>query len=399
MLKKLMILFFFLLIPFHLTKALPLPVEVTADSAALINADTGELIYGKNEDKVEIMASLTKLMTAYAVINNVSDLNTKVTITEADIANLAGFTCAGIKVGDRVSYTDLLYALILLSAADAAQSLAYHTSGSLTAFRNLMTEEAGKLGLTKSHFEDSYGGDDNNVSTAREMSVLLRNCLENETFKTIFMTKNYTLSTGLAVKNYTPVFAQYHGLDPDLITGSKSGYTPEAGLLLASTATINDQNYILVTCKSALNEKLTTHVLDSYRIYQYIKEHHYEERIILKKGEQLKKIKVNESTTSEYLTYIDKNVTLFLNDEEASRVQIEQRIVDEINSEYRKGDILGYVDITLDGEVLKSYYVYLNDEIFPYVEPSKVVVVIIILFVFFIILLFTLNILMFRQRT
>ena len=152
MLKKLMILFFFLLIPFHLTKALPLPVEVTADSAALINADTGELIYGKNEDKVEIMASLTKLMTAYAVINNVSDLNTKVTITEADIANLAGFTCAGIKVGDHVSYTDLLYALILLSAADAAQSLAYHTSGSLTAFRNLMNEEAGKLGLTKSHF-------------------------------------------------------------------------------------------------------------------------------------------------------------------------------------------------------------------------------------------------------
>lgn len=399
MIKKLILIFFFLFIPLNVTKALALPVEVTADSVALINADTGDFIYGKNEDKVEIMASLTKLMTAYAVINNVNDLNTKVTITEADIANLAGFTCAGIKVGDRVSYTDLLYALILLSAADAAQSLAYHTSGSLNDFKNLMNDEAQKLGLTKSHFEDSYGGDDNNVSTAREMSVLLRKCLENSTFKKIFTTKNYTLSTGLEVKNYTPIFAQYHGLDPDLITGSKSGYTPEAGLLLASTSTIDGQNYILVTCKSALNEKLTTHVLDSYKVYQYIKDHHYENRVVLKKGEELKKIKVDESTTSEYITYVDKDVSVFLNDEEASRVKVEPKIVEEINSEYKKGDILGYVDITLDGEVLKSYYVYLNDEIFPYEEPSKVVIVIIILFVFFIILLFTLNILMFRQRT
>ena len=96
MIKKLILIFFFLFIPLNVTKALALPVEVTADSVALINADTGDFIYGKNEDKVEIMASLTKLMTAYAVINNVNDLNTKVTITEADIANLAGFTCAGI---------------------------------------------------------------------------------------------------------------------------------------------------------------------------------------------------------------------------------------------------------------------------------------------------------------
>lgn len=397
--KSIIIILFLLVLPLTITKAIELPVEVTADSVALLNADSNELIYGKNEDKMEIMASLTKIMTAYTVINNIDNLNTKITVTEKDIANLYGFTCAGLVAGDRVSYADLLYALILYSGADAAQTLAYHTAGSPENFKKMMNEEAHKLGLTKSHFEDSYGKDDNNISTAREMAILLKKCLKNDTFKKIFTTQRYTLSTGLEVLNYTPVFAQYHGLDPSLITGSKSGYTPEAGLLLASTATINNVNYILVTCKSSLNEKLTTHVLDSYKVYQYIKDHNYENHTVIKKGEEIKTIKVNNSTTSEYTIYADKNIDLYLNDEEYSRIKKEPKIVKELNSDYKKGDSLGYIDFTLDGEVLKTYYLYLNDDIFPYEEPSKILIVIIILFVFFIIVLFTLSLLMYRHKS
>lgn len=392
----------FLLIIFTLfitsTKALTLPIDITADSAALINMDSNEIIYGKNPDKKEILASLTKIMTVYTVLENVDNLDQEIIITEKDIANLYGFTCAGLQVGDKVSYQDLMYATILLSAADASQTLAYHTSGSLEKFYKLMNEEAKKLGMHNSNFTDSFGGDDNNISTAREMAILLKNALKNKTFKKIFNTENYVLSNGLTVKNYTPVLARYHGLDPTLITGSKSGYTPEAGLLLASTATINDVNYILIICKSELNEKLTTHILDSYKVYNYIKEHNYSNRIVLEKNQQLKKIKVLDGTTSEYVVTADKTVSLFLNDEEFKRVEYDYHIVDEINSEYKRGDNLGYVDIIVDNEILQTYNVYLQDDIFQYEKPSKILIVIMIILILLIILLLLINLIMFQKK-
>lgn len=396
--KKILFTIFFFFLFLSFSYAITLPVEITADSAALINLDTNELVYGKNPDKKEILASLTKIMTAYTILENVDNLNQKITITEQDIANLYGFTCAGFEVGEQLSYQDLLYAMMLLSAADASQALAYHTSGSLEEFTKLMNEEARELGMRNSNFADSFGGDDNNVSTAREMAILLRAALENKTFKKIFTASSYTLSNGLTVKNYTSAFAIYYGYDPTLITGSKSGYTPEAGLLLASTATINDINYILIVCKSELNEKLTSHILDSYKVYNYVSDHHYESRKILSKNQVLKKITVVDSTTSEYVATIDKDISVFLSDEEYRRVEVDYHIVDEINYEYKRGDNLGYIDIIVDGEVLKTYNVYLQDDIYKYEKPSKILIIIMIILVFLIILLLVLNLLMFQRK-
>ena len=98
------ILFFFLLLT---PKALELPVEITAESAILINTTDDKIVYTKNADQREILASLTKIMTAYAVINNVENLNTRITITEQDIAGLEGFTCVGLEAGMVVTFKDL----------------------------------------------------------------------------------------------------------------------------------------------------------------------------------------------------------------------------------------------------------------------------------------------------
>ena len=140
-------------------KALELPVDITAQSAILINSTDGKIVYTKNADQRQILASLTKIMTAYAVINNVENLNTRVTITEQDVANLAGFTCIGLEPGMVVTFKDLLYSLMLVSAADAAQALAYHTSGNPQNFVELMNQEAKRLDLKNTTFMDSFGGD------------------------------------------------------------------------------------------------------------------------------------------------------------------------------------------------------------------------------------------------
>lgn len=398
--KKVFFLIMCFFLPLISCKALPLPkeVEVTADAIVLLNLDADEIIYTKNPDKEEILASLTKIMTAYTVIENVSNLDKKITVTEKDIANLYGFTCAGLEVGDKVSYKDLLYAMMLISGADAAQTLAIHTSGSIEAFNDLMNEEARKLGLRHSHFADSYGGDDSNVSTAREMARLLKIALQNKTFKKIFGTNYYTLSNGLKVTNYTAAYATFHGLDSSLLTGNKSGYTPEAGLLLASTATINGTQYALIICKSEVNSYYSTHVLDTYKIYNYIADLQFKNYTILKKGTVLKNIEVENGTTSEYIAVVDEDQTALLTEEDYNKIEYEYHITNQITPENKIGDNLGYVDIIINDEIIDTYHVYLKEEIFSYQKESKIILVIIIALIFVAIILLCTNILTLNKR-
>ncbi len=374
--------------------ALPFPVDITADSAMLINVDDKVVVYEKNPDKKQIIASLTKIMTAYTVINNVEDLNAPITITEEDIANLEGFTIIGLKPEDVVTYKDLLYGLLLQSGADAAQALAYHTSGDPKTFVELMNKEAKKIDLRNSNFADSYGGDDANVSTARDIGILLKEALSNELFNKIFKTDYYTTSNDIQVTNYTKNLSIFHGFDTSLITGSKSGYTPEAGLLLASTAIINNKEYVIIVMKSKENEKLTTHVIDTYKIINYIKEHQYENRLILKKKTSLKEIKVENSTIDTYIPMIDRDIYLFLNEEEVKRVKFDYNITKKIDNTFEKGDNLGFVDITVDGEVLYTYDVYLDDNLFEQTSPSTILVSVLALLIIAIFVLIFINILL-----
>ena len=382
------IILFILIIP--TVKCLPLPIEVTADSVVLINLDNDQIIYEKNPDNEEILASLTKIMTAYTVIENVEDLEEKIKITEEDIANLYGFTCIGLEVGDKVSYLDLLYGTILHSGADASQSLAIHTAGSIEKFNEMMNIEAEKLGLRNTKFKDSFGGDDGNVSTARELSILLKEALKNPTFKKIFSSNQKTLSNGLIVYNFTRNYAIFHGLDENLLTGNKSGYTPEAGLLLASTATINNTNYALIVMKSNINTYMSQHVLDTYKIYDYISTLTFETKTIIAKDTILKRIAVENGTISEYVVTASENIDLTLTPEELSNVTVEYHIADKITPQNKKGDNLGYIDILVDNEIVKTYNIYLNDEIYSYQEETKVSIIVIIalLCLIFIILCF-----------
>ena len=387
--KKILYIIILFLLSINIVKAVELPVDVTADAVVLMNLDTEQIIYTKNPDKKEILASLTKVMTAYVVIQNVEDLNKKVTITEEDIYGLWGFTCVGLEVGDKVSYMDLLYGAILTSGADATQALAYHTAGSPEAFVKLMNEEAKKLGLNHTNFEDSYGGHDDNVSTAREFTKLLKECLKNETFKKVFNTYQKKLSNDLVAFNSTRGYAFFHGLDENLITGSKSGYTPEAGLLLASTANINGTNYALVIMKCEINDYMSTHVLESYRIYDYVSTLKFETKTVIKKNTVLKTIPVENGTISEYAVVVDRDINITLTEDELQAITTDIHIASKITPDNKKGDNLGFVDILLGNEVIATYDIYLTDDIYTYKEEERIpiIVTIILLFLVFIILI------------
>ena len=382
--KKLLFLFIVLFIANISPKAVQLPnyIDITADAVLLYSLDDDDYIYEKNADKEEILASLTKIMTAYTVIERVPNLNEKVTITHDHLKNLYYYTCAGLEEGDEVTYLDLLYAMMLPSGADAAQALAYSVGGTEENFIAMMNEEAQKLELYHTHFMDAYGGDDYNISTAREMALLLKKALSNELFNKIFKSDYYKLTNELEVYNYTGSIAKYHGLDESLITGSKMGYTTPAGLLLASTATINGKEYILIIMKSAENFKLTQSVLDSYSVYNSILDKTFNKRQLLKKGTLLKRIDVNNSTISEYPIIIDENIYATLSNEDYLAVSYDYHLVDSISWEQKVGDNLGYVDISINNEVIATYNIYLKDEIYQYTPRSRTIIIIIIILVF-----------------
>ena len=193
--RKIIITLILLVVSINNIKAVELPIEILSDSAVIFNIEEEQVIYGKNPDKVQVLASLTKIMTTYTAINKIDNINQKITITKNDISNLEGFTIAGLQVGDKVTYEDLLYATMLLSAADASKALANHIAGSEEKFVEMMDQEADNLFLRNTNFEDSYGGDDYNIATGREICYLLVKALKNRGF-IILLSNNASLNLG-----------------------------------------------------------------------------------------------------------------------------------------------------------------------------------------------------------
>ncbi len=371
--------------------ALELPVEVTADSVILYNQDSDQIVYEKDPDTLYSIASLTKMMTAHTVINNIPNLDKKVTITDKDFENLLYYTKAGLEVGDVVTYRDLLYAMMLPSGAEASLALANNTSGNEKEFTKLMNSESKKLGLRNSTFVDSYGGSDDNKSTARELLRFTKEALKNKDFEKVFKTTTKTLSNGLSVTNYTRSIATYHGLDSEIITGSKSGFTDAAGLCLLSTVKINNTNYILIVLHSDKNEYLTTHVLDTYKVVNHLTTQEFETRTIIKKGTKIKRIPVQDSTISEYIVYVEEDIKVTLPIEEFNNIQIEYNITDTILNTYTRGDNLGYIDIKLNDKVLTTYNIYLKDHLYTIAELPRNIIIIILSLIILVFIIFILN--------
>lgn len=371
--KKIIFLLLCLILFFNTANAVKLPVDIKADSAILINLDENEVIYEKNADKVQILASLTKIMTVYTALQHINDIKDTTTITEKDWQGIEGMTVSkpNLQVGEEVTYEDLLYWTMLYSAADTAQALGYRVGGTLDAFVDMMNKEAKNLKLRNTSFEDTFGGHDDNIGTAREIGILLAEALKDERFEKIFKSTTYKTTNNSEVINYTKSIAMFHGLDETLITGNKSGYTPEAGYLLASTATINGVEYALIVMNCEPNEYQSSHILDTYKVYEYVKTQKYKKRTILKKDTLLKKIRVINGTISEYPVYLPNTITKILSDEDYNKIEIEYNIVDKLDYTSKVGDNIGYVDVIIDGEIITTESIHLKDKLYETNDNSK----------------------------
>ncbi len=225
---------------------LPQPLsalELSANSAILIEASTGQVIYEKDADTKRPMASTTKIMTALVAIES-GDISREITV-DAAAAGVEGssiYLCAG----DKITLESLIWALMLESANDAAAAIAIGVAGSVEAFADMMNTKAAELGLTSTHFTNPHGlSDDEHYTTARELAMLTAAAMENETFRQIVATDKYRISYGdtvRALNNHNKMLRIYEGA-----VGVKTGFTKASGRCLVSAAERDGMTLIAVT--------------------------------------------------------------------------------------------------------------------------------------------------------
>ena len=170
------------------------PDQLYAWSAILIEATSGDVIFSKSPDELRFPASTTKMITCYLGITMVEDLEQIITVSETAVDVPEDSSTMKLQTGEEVRFLDILYGTMLLSANDGANVIAETVSGSIDAFVALMNETALSFGCTNTHFNNAHGyTDPAHYTTARDLSIIARVCMQNDLFRQIVSTESYTL--------------------------------------------------------------------------------------------------------------------------------------------------------------------------------------------------------------
>jgi D-alanyl-D-alanine carboxypeptidase (penicillin-binding protein 5/6) len=229
------------------------PTQVSAASAILMDAATGEVLFEQNADAPRPPASITKILTALVILERGRLEDTVVVSQEA--ASVAGYRL-GLRRGQRISLRDLLAAILIRSANDASEAAAGHVGRGVPAFVALMNAKAQELGMHHSHFENPHGLDEpGHYTTARDMAVLTRAAMEHPAFAQLVRTRETTvkiwqpgprglLQRARTIQTHNKLLGRLEGAD-----GVKTGYTDAAGRCLVASASRGGQRMIAVLLK------------------------------------------------------------------------------------------------------------------------------------------------------
>ncbi len=235
-------------------------LSLSAKSAALIDADSGNLLYSKNSSEKMEPASTTKIMTALVAAER---FELKKTVRIAPEAIGVEGSSVYLQAGEQMTMEELLYSLLLQSANDAATAIAYAVAGGTEEFAELMNEKARKMGLESTHFTNPHGlSDEEHYTTAYELGVMTMHALENETVRTIVSTYKKTLPIDSdcnprTLVNHNKMLKLYDGA-----IGVKTGFTKRAGRCLVSAAERDGLTLIAVTLGAPDDWRDHTKMLD-----------------------------------------------------------------------------------------------------------------------------------------
>lgn len=233
----------------------PAAPSVTAESAIVMDASSGMVLYEKNSTDKKYPASITKIMTTLLAIEN-SSLSDTVTFSRDAVFGVdLDSSRIGIDVGEQLSMQDCLYGVMLASANEVSYAVAEHVAGNLEQFVQMMNDRAKELGAVNTHFSNPHGlQDENHYTCAYDMALISREAIKNTTFQKITGARTYIIAPTNIQSQARPL-ANHHKFLKGAIRyegaiGGKTGYTATAKYTLVTYAKRGDMNLICVIMAS-----------------------------------------------------------------------------------------------------------------------------------------------------
>ena len=330
--------------------------KVSASSAILMVAQTGEILYEKNAYERRGMASTTKIMTALLVLESATPQ--RVVITTEQMVNVEG-TSMGLKVGDKVSFHDLVYGMLLASGNDAANTAAISIDGSTDKFAQRMNKKAAQIGMTNTNFVTPSGLDDeNHYSTAYDMALLGCYAIRNPYFLDVCSSERAELCYGNEpykrwLTNHNKLLASFNGA-----IGIKTGFTKKSGRCLVSAA---ERNGITLVC-------VTLNAPDDWNDHKKLFEYGFD-RVTLKSiNVSLPKLNVMGGNVSEVLLTLSEpfKIASLCNVEDFS---VELKLKQSEFAPISQGEVVGDVLLLYNGNVVEKRAVLACDSVYATTSP------------------------------
>ncbi len=334
----------------------PAAPSVLAASAIVIDAKTGDVLFEKNSNEKLPMASTTKIMTALVALKH-GNLEDSVTVN-GDVVGPGSLGGIDLRPGEHLSLKDLLYALLLPSANDAAVAIADHIGGSVGGFADMMNQEAASIGATNTHFINPHGLDDPmHYTTAHDLAIIAKTALQNPVFAQIVSTNSWNISRpslgfSETVEGHDILLSSYPGA-----TGVKTGYTSRAGNCLVSSATRGEVSLISVVLgvdwrKDLFNQSAA--LLDyGFSLYKT--------KPLITKGVIYKKITLKDGREVDLVAADDRVAVV----PDSLPISTETSTATGVRLPLKKGTILGKIAVYQAGRTVAASDLIANEDIKP----------------------------------
>lgn len=369
MVKKIFCLFFVFLLLFFVfcipaAAYTPTDFDVQSEFAYVASLDRGTVLFEKNADERAYPAALTNIMTAVVLCENVPDLqNTMVTVPQEAYTMLLGTGAAIIhlKPEEQLPANDLLHAIILTSAPDAAITIAYHVAGGIPAFLQMMNEKAKELGMDNTNFGNVTGLDDpNHYTTAADMYKLCAYAANITAIKEAAKLRRYTIpatnksdrrvlsTTNYLIDSQTTYFYKH-------ASGLKTGYTDNSGRCLVATASYEGYSYICVLMKAPNETGNRLEFTDAVNIFRWAF-NDFTYKTVVSKDELIGEVGVELAWDVDFVPLYPKEdvSALIPKTADSSTVTIEYDfdINKSIDAPIKKGQIIGKARVFYAGQEL-----------------------------------------------
>lgn len=281
-------------------------LNIDAASCVLIDAATGRVLYENNAHEVLPPASTTKMLTALIALESMDDISQEVTLPD-DYVNV-GESGIYLEAGETHTLEDMLYALMLKSANDAAQAVAIAISGSEETFVEKMNERVLELGLMDSTFANPHGLDaEGHLTSAYDLAMIAREAVTIPFFNELITTESWYVpwednDYERFVYNHNKFLDQYPGAD-----GIKTGYTSKAGNCLVASATRDGMRLIgvVLNCPNQTHYKQMTLLMDyGFSTYKAVR--------VAKAGDDMGTLNVNQGDISEVGLVLGSDIVIAL---------------------------------------------------------------------------------------